>query len=88
MRQAGARRTKWSTADAGPATGWVCLTDAERRVASLISEGHTNKSAASALGVSVNTVGTHLRAVFAKLGVQSRVQLANQLAAIGSRQTS
>jgi DNA-binding CsgD family transcriptional regulator len=39
-------------------------------------------------------VGTHLRAVFAKLGVQSRVQLANQLAdplamgAIGPRQAS
>jgi DNA-binding CsgD family transcriptional regulator len=31
------------------------------------------------LGVSVNTVGTHLRAVFAKLNIQSRVQLANQL---------
>jgi DNA-binding CsgD family transcriptional regulator len=29
--------------------------------------------------VSVNTIGTHLRAVFAKLGIQSRVQLANQL---------
>ena len=81
MRQAGARRAKWSTAAAPPATGWASLTEAERRVATLISEGHTNKSAASALGVSINTVGTHLRAVFAKLGVQSRVQLANCLAA-------
>jgi DNA-binding CsgD family transcriptional regulator len=84
MRQAGARRAKWSTAAAAPATGWASLTDAERRVATLISEGHTNKSAASALGVSVNTVGTHLRAVFAKLGVQSRVQLANRLASYAS----
>jgi DNA-binding CsgD family transcriptional regulator len=80
MRQAGARRIKWSAAAAAPATGWASLTEAERRVATLISEGHTNKSAASALGVSINTVGTHLRAVFAKLGVQSRVQLANRLA--------
>jgi DNA-binding CsgD family transcriptional regulator len=31
------------------------------------------------LGVSVNTVGTHLRSVFAKLNIQSRVQLANEL---------
>jgi DNA-binding CsgD family transcriptional regulator len=80
MRQAGARRAKWSAAAAAPATGWASLTSAERRVATLISEGHTNKSAAAALGVSVNTVGTHLRSVFAKLGVQSRVQLANCLA--------
>ena len=70
---------------AAPATGWASLTDAERRVATLISEGHTNKSAASALGVSINTVGTHLRAVFAKLGVQSRVQLANHLASYASQ---
>jgi DNA-binding CsgD family transcriptional regulator/tetratricopeptide (TPR) repeat protein len=84
MRQAGARRTKWSTAAAAQAAGWASLTEAERRVAALISEGHTNKSAASALGVSINTVGTHLRAVFAKLGVQSRVQLANRLASYTS----
>src|SRR5580700_10344755 len=83
MRQAGARRAKWSTA-AAPATGWASLTEAERRVATLISEGNTNKSAASALGVSINTVSTHLRAVFAKLGVQSRVQLANRLASYAS----
>ena len=83
MRQAGARRAKWSAAAAAPATGWACLTESERRVATLIGDGHTNKSAASALGVSVNTVGTHLRAVFAKLGVQSRVQLANCLASSG-----
>jgi DNA-binding CsgD family transcriptional regulator len=88
MRQAGARRTKWSATAAAPATGWASLTDAERRVATLISDGHTNKSAASALDVSINTVGTHLRAVFAKLGVQSRVQLANRLAEIGARQAS
>ncbi len=56
MREAGARRTKWSTVTARPATGWPSLTQAERRVATLISAGHTNKSAASALGVSTNTV--------------------------------
>jgi DNA-binding CsgD family transcriptional regulator len=49
------------------------------RVARLIGEGRTNKSAAAELGVSANTVGTHLRSVFSKLGVQSRVQLTNLL---------
>ena len=33
------------------------------------------------LGVSVNTVGTQLRSIFTKLGIQSRVQLANSLRA-------
>lgn len=79
MREAGARRPKWSTADVRPATGWSQLTAAERRVAVLIGSGHTNKSAASELGVSINTIGTHLRSVFAKLDIQSRVQLANIL---------
>jgi DNA-binding CsgD family transcriptional regulator/tetratricopeptide (TPR) repeat protein len=81
MREAGARRTKWPTtaAAAASATGWGSLTEAEKRVATLVSAGHTNKAAASKLGVSINTVGTHLRAVFAKLDVQSRVQLANLL---------
>jgi DNA-binding CsgD family transcriptional regulator len=45
----------------------------------LIATGHTNKSAAKSLGVSVNTVGTHVRSAYVKLGVQSRVQLANVL---------
>ncbi|TDW21932.1 helix-turn-helix transcriptional regulator [Kribbella kalugense] len=78
MRRAGVRRAKWDQ-PARPATGWDALTEAERRVANLIAAGHTNKSAASTLGISVNTVGTHLRAVFAKLGIRSRVQLANTL---------
>jgi DNA-binding CsgD family transcriptional regulator/tetratricopeptide (TPR) repeat protein len=79
MREAGARRDKWSAAATRPHTGWASLTEAERRVAVLIADGHTNRSAAAELGLSVNTVGTHLRLVFTKLGVQSRVQLANTL---------
>lgn len=78
MREAGARRAVWSTIRTAPAVGWSSLTKAERRVAGLIAAGHTNKSAASVLGVSVNTVGAHLRAIFTKLGVQSRVQLTNR----------
>ncbi len=79
MREAGARRAKWSTTAGRPATGWPSLTQAERRVAILIGSGHANKSAATELGVSVNTISTHLRAVFTKLGIQSRVQLAHEL---------
>ncbi len=79
MRETGARYPKWAAATSSARTGWPSLTSAERRVATLIGEGHTNKSAASELGVSANTVTTHLRSVFTKLGIQSRVQLAIQL---------
>lgn len=79
MRDAGARRDKWAEAAARPSSGWASLTEGEQRVARLIAAGRTNKAAASELGVSVNTIATHLRSVFAKLGVQSRVQLVNEL---------
>lgn len=73
----GARRAKWVTDHAASDDG--SLTEAERRVAYLVAVGHTNKSAAKSLDLSINTVGTHLRSIYAKLGVQSRVQLTNVL---------
>jgi DNA-binding CsgD family transcriptional regulator len=51
------------------------LTPAERRVAALAADGQSNTEIAQALWISVNTVETHLRRVFAKLGVRSRRQL-------------
>ena len=81
MREAGARRTKWVSDHT--AAEKVSLTEAERRVAYLIANGHTNKSTAKSLGISINTVGTHLRSIYSKLGVQSRVQLANTLRELG-----
>jgi DNA-binding CsgD family transcriptional regulator len=68
-----------------PADEREALTKSEERVAQLVSEGHTNQSVASALGVSVHTVNTHLRAVFRKMGVRSRVQLANAMSTKTSR---
>jgi DNA-binding CsgD family transcriptional regulator/tetratricopeptide (TPR) repeat protein len=62
---------------ARPPGGVSSLTRAERRVAELISAGHSSRSAAAELVVSLNTVNTHLRSIFTKLGVRSRVQLAN-----------
>jgi DNA-binding CsgD family transcriptional regulator len=79
MRAAGLHRTWWPAGQPRPSKGWNALTEAEMRVARLIGDGQTNKSAAAELGVSANTIGTHLRSVFSKLGVQSRVQLTNLL---------
>nr|WP_246314751.1 LuxR family transcriptional regulator [Kineococcus aurantiacus] len=64
-----------------PPDGWDALTAAERRVAERVGRGGTNRSVAAQLGVSPHTVSTHLRSVFAKLGINSRVQLAHVVAA-------
>jgi DNA-binding NarL/FixJ family response regulator len=75
LQAAGVRRRRWSAVPARAEAGWEALTPMERRVALLVAEGHTNRSAAEQLVVSASTVGTHLRAVFSKLNVNSRVQL-------------
>ena len=65
------------------------LTNTERRVADLIAHGQTNREIASAMFVTENTVQTHLRHIFQKLGVRSRTELAAQfLAAPGRALTS
>ncbi|MGH9212501.1 MAG: LuxR C-terminal-related transcriptional regulator [Acidimicrobiales bacterium] len=58
-----------------PVTGWGSLTDTERRVATTVAEGHTNAAAASRLYLSRHTVDFHLRQIFRKLAIRSRVQL-------------
>ncbi|WP_086733030.1 helix-turn-helix transcriptional regulator [Streptomyces glaucescens] len=60
-----------------PVRGWGALTPSEKKIARLVAQGHTNRSAADLLVVSPHTVNTHLTSVFRKLSVNSRVQLAN-----------
>jgi DNA-binding CsgD family transcriptional regulator/tetratricopeptide (TPR) repeat protein len=59
-----------------PAGGWQSLTATERAVSLLVAEGLTNGAVARQLYISPHTVNTHLRHVFAKLGVSNRVALA------------
>jgi DNA-binding CsgD family transcriptional regulator/tetratricopeptide (TPR) repeat protein len=80
LQGAGVKRRRWKSAEARPLQGWESLTSGEQRVARLIAEGHTNKSAAEILVLSPNTIATHLRSAFLKLGVKSRVQLTLALA--------
>jgi DNA-binding CsgD family transcriptional regulator len=62
-----------------PATGWGSLTAAEQAVSALVAEGMTNGAIARRLYISPHTVNTHLRHVFAKLGVTNRVALAGMV---------
>ena len=63
-----------------PTTGWASLTPTERDVVRLVSEGLGNIDIATRLFVSPRTVQTHLTHVYAKLGLNSRVQLAQEAA--------
>jgi predicted ATPase/class 3 adenylate cyclase/DNA-binding CsgD family transcriptional regulator len=63
-----------------PSTGWASLTPAELDVVRLVSEGLGNKDIAARLFVSPRTVETHLTHVYTKLGLASRVQLAQEAA--------
>ncbi|MDR3658467.1 MAG: LuxR C-terminal-related transcriptional regulator, partial [Mycobacterium sp.] len=60
------------------ARGWASLTPTERDVVRLVSEGLGNKDIAARLFVSPRTVQTHLTHVYTKLGLNSRVQLAQE----------
>jgi DNA-binding CsgD family transcriptional regulator len=62
-----------------PATGWESLTATERAVSQLVAEGLTNGAVARRLYISPHTVNSHLRHVFAKLGISNRVALAREV---------
>jgi predicted ATPase/class 3 adenylate cyclase/DNA-binding NarL/FixJ family response regulator len=63
-----------------PTNGWASLTPTERDVVRLVSDGLANKDIATRLFVSPRTVQTHLTHVYTKLGLTSRVQLAQEVA--------
>jgi predicted ATPase/class 3 adenylate cyclase/DNA-binding CsgD family transcriptional regulator len=63
-----------------PSSGWASLTPTEREVVRLVSVGLANNDIATRLFVSPRTVKTHLGHVYTKLGLSSRVQLAQEAA--------
>ena len=82
MRAAGTRLCHWSHADR-PTFGWDSLTDTERRIADLVAQGLSNRQVASRVFLSPHTVAFHLRHVFWKLDISSRVHLARMAAEKG-----
>ena len=83
LRDYGAQR-----AGGGPdpaAAHWPELTTSELAVVRLVVRGATDREVAQRLYISAHTVNSHLRHVFAKLGIRSRVELARRA---GERQTA
>ncbi|MGQ5638857.1 MULTISPECIES: helix-turn-helix transcriptional regulator [unclassified Streptomyces] len=74
LRQLGVR----SSAPRRHTTGspeWRSLTESERKLIPLVVDGLTNRAIADRLYVSVHTVNTHMKHIFAKLGINTRVEL-------------
>ncbi len=86
-------RLRHSTADAGGVIRHQRrreipeLTDTEYAVAHLVAQGYTNDQTAGHLFLSPHTIAFHLRKIFRKLGVASRVQLASAWNDLAVRQT-
>ncbi|WP_027951205.1 response regulator transcription factor [Haliea salexigens] len=55
------------------------LTRREREVVEQVASGQSNAQVSSTLGISIRTVENHLRAIFYKLGVNSRTQLIHRI---------
>ena len=63
------------------------LTPRERDVLGLIGRGLRNADAALALGLSESTVASHIKSIYAKLGISSRAEAALQAARLGLTQS-
>jgi transcriptional regulator of acetoin/glycerol metabolism len=62
-----------------PKLGLASLTDTERAIADLVAEGLTNRQIAEHVFASRHTVDFHLRSIFRKVGVASRIDLAREI---------
>jgi DNA-binding NarL/FixJ family response regulator len=59
-----------------PQLGWRSLRSSELGIAEMVAEGLTNREIAARIFVSRHTVDFHLRQIFRKLSISSRIELA------------
>ena len=64
------------------ASGATLLTGRELQIVMLVAEGRVNKQIAADLHISEWTVSTHLRRIFAKLGVDTRAAMVSRCAGV------
>jgi DNA-binding CsgD family transcriptional regulator len=79
MRALGMRPARRGKRPERTAVGWASLTPTERAVAGEVARGLSNRQVADRLFVSPRTVESHLSHVFAKVGLQTRTELALEL---------
>jgi LuxR family maltose regulon positive regulatory protein len=63
--------------------GDLRLSQREAQILRLLAEGHSNKELARKLFVTENTVETHLRRIYSKLGIRSRIQAVARAMEVG-----
>jgi two-component system nitrate/nitrite response regulator NarL len=61
------------------------LTERERQITRVVSEGVSNKVIARRLGLAEGTVKVHLHRIYRKLGISNRTELAVLTQALPSR---
>ena len=74
LRTMGVRHCHWRRRER-PVSGWDSLTETERTVSDLVARGLTNREAAEQMFLSSHTIDFHLRQIFRKLQIDSRVDL-------------
>jgi DNA-binding CsgD family transcriptional regulator/tetratricopeptide (TPR) repeat protein len=74
LRTMGVRHCHWRRRER-PVSGWGSLTETERTVSDLVAGGLTNREAAEQMFLSPHTIDFHLRQIFRKLQIDSRVDL-------------
>ena len=79
MRKLGRRAPRREAAPGALGGRLAALSRREREVAQLVADGATNQAIADALYLSVKTVESHLRNIYAKAGVGSRDELAAEV---------
>jgi ATP/maltotriose-dependent transcriptional regulator MalT len=79
LRRLGERVHRRTRAGKSNGDGIATLTERELEIARLVADRLTNRQIAERLFLSQKTVETHMRNVFAKLGVNSRVRVARSI---------
>lgn len=80
LRRLGVRTWRRGRAEP-PREGLHSLTEREREIARLVTDGATNPQIAQSLFLSRKTVERHVSNIFSKLGVKNRAELAARMAA-------